>query len=390
MEFPSQITVSIKPDLYQSGLNMDMFKPGTILRLKVLELKGDRALIDFGKFTSTADVKIPVALGDELLVRVQEFDRQLKLNLLNPEQLKASAADPIPRSENSLTAESLNKILTGLQKILNQLPASQGFTKTQMPILNVLDALNIYFESFDLNKTGAEIVPRLKHYIENSGLFFEKLLESALATSAEENAEPATARHPTGSPDLQLLAPRDLKANLLMLRNSMENEPFLSKILDLRSLTILRHTVDALLTNIEQQHGRAVQRLDTAEPFQVFNFVLPLKDANQAAGLKVFYQKKSKTGAKKGVQICLLLSMDRLGDLRTDFYLLGKDLTVTFFVRDRPTKNRLQEHCVELQELLTPFFDQVLLRVIISENKIKNFDHEDIQVTGDRRVDLRI
>ena len=76
MEIPPQITVSIKPDLYQSVLNANMFKPGSTLRLKVLELKGDRALIDFGNFRATADIKIPVTLGEELLVRVQEFGRQ--------------------------------------------------------------------------------------------------------------------------------------------------------------------------------------------------------------------------------------------------------------------------------------------------------------------------
>jgi hypothetical protein len=388
MEYPSQIAVSIRPDLYQPGLNLDMLKPGSILRLKVLELKGDRALIDFGKFRTTADVKIPVAVGDVLLVRVQEFDRQLKLNLLNPEQLRTPATNAEPLTGEYFTAESFNKILTDVKPILNQLSAPQGSPKMQMSILNVLAALNTHFESFDLNKIAAEIVPRLKGYIENSGLFFEKVLESIIVKSSEDNAEPESARHTTL--DLQTLAPRDLKANLLMLINSVENEPYLSKILDSRSLATLRNAVDALLTNIEQQQGRAVKKLDTAEAFQAFNFVLPLKDANQAAGLKVYYQKKSKTGRKKGVQISLLLSMDRLGDLRTDFYLLEKDLTVTFFVKDRPTKTRLQEHCFELQELLTPFFDQVLLRAIVSQKKIKDFDHEDIQMAGDRRIDLRI
>jgi hypothetical protein len=388
MELPSQIAVSIRPDLYPPGLNPEMLKPGSILRLKVLELKGDRALIDFGKFRTTADVKIPVAIGDVLLVRVQEFDRQLKLNLLNPEQVKAQTTDPMPQPGEYLTAESFNKILTELRPILNQLAALQGSSKMQVSIVNIFEALNTHFESFDLNKIAAEIVPRLKGYIENSGLFLEKILESGILKSSEDAAERESAR-PTAL-DLQMLAPRDLKANLLMLKNSVENESDLSKILDHKTLTTLRNAVDALLIDIEQQQGRAVKKLDTAEAFQVFNYMLPLKDANQAAGLKVYYQKKSKTGARKGLQISLLLSMDRLGDLRTDFYLLEKDLTVTFFVKDRSTKTRLQEHYFELQELLTPLFDQVLLRAIISEKKIKDFHHEDIQTAGDRRVDLRI
>ena len=82
--------------------------------------------------------------------------------------------------------------------------------------------------------------------------------------------------------------------------------------------------------------------------------------------------------------------MNRLGDLRTDFFLLEKDLTVTFFVKDRHTKTELREHYSELQELLRPFFDQLFLRVVVSEKKIKDFDHEEIHIDGDRRVDLRI
>jgi hypothetical protein len=82
--------------------------------------------------------------------------------------------------------------------------------------------------------------------------------------------------------------------------------------------------------------------------------------------------------------------MDRLGDLRTDFNLVGRDLTVTFFVKDRATKATLQKNYFELQKLLAPCFDQFLLRVMVSKKKIKDFDHEDIRIAGDRRVDLRI
>jgi len=43
-----------------------------------------------------------------------------------------------------------------------------------------------------------------------------------------------------------------------------------------------------------------------------------------------------------------------------------------------------------LQEFLNPFFNQTRVRVVVSEKKIKNFDHEDVQTTSDRRVDVRI
>ncbi|UCD82481.1 MAG: hypothetical protein JSW26_13960 [Desulfobacterales bacterium] len=389
MQIPPQITVSIKPDLYHAVLNTDMFKPGSTLKLKVLELRGDRALIDFGNFRATADVRIPVTLGEELIVRVQDFGRQLKLNLIHPEHPKALSADAPARSAEYLPAESFIQIQTDLKPILHQALASQNATKMPISILNIFKILNNHFEYFDLRENVAEIVARLKAYVENSGVFFEKFLENVIV-KLSANAEAGASKEMTGFSDLQTLAARDLKTNLIMLQNFAENEMTLQKVFDTKTIAILRGVVDALLADIVHQQGRAVKQLDTTEPFQVFTFALPLKDDNHAAGLKIYYQKKQKSGSKKGVQISLLLSLDRLGDLRTDFYLLKKDLTVTFYVKDRPTKTKLQENHSELQELLAPFFDQLFLRVIVSEKKTKNFDHEDLQIASDRRVDLRI
>jgi len=389
MEFSSQITVAIKPHMHQAVLNMDMFKPGGILRLKVLELNGDRALVDFGKFRATADVKIPVTLGEELLVKVQAAGSQLKLRLLSPDPIKTLTPGSLGRSENYLTAESFKNILAELKPILNQALAPQNTASSPIQMLNIFNALNLHFEAFDLSKLAVEIAPQLKDYIENSGLFFEKHLERMIAKSTNY-AESAAAKHTTDFIDPAALVARDLKANLLILKNSAENDPSLLNSLDSKSLATLRAGVDALLTDLAQQQGRAVKQWDSPEPCQVFSCALPLKDANQSAGLKIYYQKHSKTGAKKGIQISLLLSMDRLGDLRTDFFLLEKELKVTFFVRDRHTKTQLRQHCAELEELLRPFFDQLSLQFVVSEKKIKCFEHEDIHSVGDRKVDLRI
>ena len=82
--------------------------------------------------------------------------------------------------------------------------------------------------------------------------------------------------------------------------------------------------------------------------------------------------------------------MDRLGELRTDFYLVDKDLAVTFFVADQSTEAKIHDKHLELQELLNPLFNQTHLRVIVSQKKIKDFNHEDVQTTRDRKVDVRI
>ena len=93
---------------------------------------------------------------------------------------------------------------------------------------------------------------------------------------------------------------------------------------------------------------------------------------------------------QQGFQISLLLAMDRLGDIRTDLYLLERDLSVTFFVKDQTARSRILKYQTDLQHLLNPFFNQTLLRVVISEKKIDDFEQEDAQIANDRRVDLRI
>ena len=47
-------------------------------------------------------------------------------------------------------------------------------------IINILDALNTYYESIELKEAIAKLIPRLKSYLENSGVFFEKSLENSI------------------------------------------------------------------------------------------------------------------------------------------------------------------------------------------------------------------
>jgi hypothetical protein len=82
--------------------------------------------------------------------------------------------------------------------------------------------------------------------------------------------------------------------------------------------------------------------------------------------------------------------MDRLGDLRADFLLLNNDLTITFFVQQDSIRNMIQQNLPELQKPFDGSFNQILMKVVVSEKKISDFDREDIQPAGDRQVDLRV
>jgi hypothetical protein len=82
--------------------------------------------------------------------------------------------------------------------------------------------------------------------------------------------------------------------------------------------------------------------------------------------------------------------MDRLGDVRTDFFLLDKELTITFYVQEKTAKREIDQHYHSLKEVLNNFFDQVVMNVVVSESKVLNFDREDMQLDTEKRVDLRV
>jgi hypothetical protein len=327
---------------------MGALEPGSTLKLKIIELNGNRALIDFGNFRATADIKIPVTLGDELMVRVLEAGKQLKLGVITVDQKHPISPEISGHRPDQLPGENLNKVQNDLSRILNQAIDLSGNKKITSSIFNILASLNAYFEPFELKEIMAELLPRLKSHFENSGIFFEKSLERIIS---------------------QVLA---------------------LKIFGPRTLAILKGLIDGLLSDINQQQGRAVSQLDSADPFQVFTYTLPLKEGDLPAKLKVFYEKKQRTGSKKGFQISLLLSMDRLGDVRTDFYLLKNDLNITFYVTEPAAMIEINENYQELYDLLHDLFDQVQLKVKVSEKRVKDFDRPDIQMTGSQKVDVRI
>ena len=176
MDITSQITVALKPEFYRSKVKAVAIEPGRTLKLKIIELTGNRALIDLGNVRTTADIKIPVTLGQELTVKVIETGKQLKLGVINTDQKNLIASDLSGQRPESLPADNQNKALNELSRILNQAADAAGGKKIPSSIFNVLASLNAYFELSESKEIIADLLPRLKSHIENSGIFFEKSL----------------------------------------------------------------------------------------------------------------------------------------------------------------------------------------------------------------------
>ena len=82
--------------------------------------------------------------------------------------------------------------------------------------------------------------------------------------------------------------------------------------------------------------------------------------------------------------------MNKIGQIRTDFFLMDKDLNITFFVNDRKIKEYVDDNSGEIVESLRNYFKRLTLNVIISENEIEEFEMKDPGVVSTGIVDLRV
>jgi hypothetical protein len=241
MDIASQITVSLKPELVKSTFDQNTLKPGTILKLKILELRGDRALIDFGNFRATADIKVPVIRGQELRVRILESGSQIKMGILRPEHKNPTGVDAVSSRKENPAEVSLKKAQTDIRQIIDPVRESQTGKLENQSIINILNRLNSYFQPVDLTNTINFLMSQLKSYLENSGVFFEKLLERSLLNFFG-SAESVSSEQLAALPEIKHILDRDLKSNLLAMKFLIEDKEGLQKLLRLPGNITCRFT----------------------------------------------------------------------------------------------------------------------------------------------------
>ena len=389
MDISSQFTVAIKSDALKSQRNKIVFKPGSTIRLKVVELKGDRALIDFGGLRATAEIKIPVTLGDELQAKVLEFGKQLKLGVINVETRNLPLTERLLNRSETVSDDTLRKHTNELRQILGQAMKGHVDRSTPTETHDLLNRLYTHFEPFVLKEATTKIMHRIQTFVENSGVFFEKTLERVISAILEDSAV-ASKKDLLETPEVKSVFGRDLKANLLMLQYLSEDKELQKNYFSPRALSNLKRIIATLLADISQQQGRAINQMDSGDPFQFFTYDLPLEESELKAKLRIYYHNQRKSSAQKGFQISLLLSLDRLGEIRTDFFLLDNDLSITIFASEESTKAKIQQNSLKLQEVLSNLFDQIQLKVMVSKKKVIDFERVNMHDTSEGRIDLRI
>jgi hypothetical protein len=379
------------PQINRSALIQQIIKPGDVFDIKIIEVKDDqRALVDFGKFRALAKIQFPVKAGADFVARVTDTDGQLRLQVIDPDTRSAGGDMAVSNRLEILSFDLFNKIQIDIRQATQQILHPPAGTGSPPPhISRALAALDAHFASLDLNLDLTKWLPLVKSYVENTGFFFEKKIAD-LIRQFGHRPDAEGIRELIRDPRIQSIMGRDLKPNLLMLKAYLDTPDLDLRFPDAKALADFKGTLDTLLSDIHNQQSRAVQKHEWADPYQVFSFTLPLKENADKARLKLYCPKKKPGSSKAGFKISLLLELDRIGKIRTDFFLFNKDLTITFFVEDDARKIHVERHYKEIHESMNSLFNYLVLKTVVSEKKIEEFHNADLDFDSDRQVDLRI
>jgi hypothetical protein len=357
---------------------------------KVLELKGaGKAFMDFGRFRATADVGFPVRQGEVIHVKVMNKGTPLRLGLYGP----GPGISEKGHSRNAVGEFPSRQLLKEVQaQIRHLLPAAglehkgkTGSTELATAVRNLMS----HFEPMAVGKDVSQISGHLKRFIENAGIFYEKKLEKIIQPFIQGKSE-LPARGLGEISEIRNIVNKDLKANLLVLREFLDAKDPALKMLDMKDPEGLRKTVEKLLTEITARQHDTGTRSMRSEAVQVYTYLLPMKELEAEARVKVYYSKKKSATDREGFRVSLLLDMEKIGQIRTDLFLNGRSLTVDFSVSELPIKEYVNGHIDALKTVLGDVFESVAVNVVVSEKKIAEFEFEDLTPLSAGLIDFKV
>ena len=402
--------------------------PGESLQARITGFEKDGLmLVDFGKFKAFAKIDIPVRQGQTVSLTVVKNENGIAFAagpkaqpVGSPNTPLAAAVDVIPRGQDRLarqapaespahqaqpemisgrpaqssvvpTASEMAALRAQIQRMLDgAIQPLKGFstalsTPMKGALINLQQALNPASSAGDM----AALVARVRDFVENSGIYFEKRLAQAirdLQTRSPSMTPAELARQPV----IRDIMINDVKPNLLILKEFIEAQPPDSRGVDRHMLEALKSVVQRAVSHIEQQQFMATEKPVDPDLFQAFSHLLFLTDSHRNARLKVYYAKKGRDDAHKNPRVSLLLDMDRMGTVRTDLWMVGKDLNVTFFVEEADVKAAIESEHHRIREMLNEAFNTVAVSVVVNQKKIAEFEGEDLTLPKRRQVDLSI
>ncbi len=441
------------PNRLSLNAHARQLQPGDPLEGRITGFsKEGRMLVDFGKFKAFAKIDVPVREGQILPLTVEKTDQGITLSLRGgdvretvslPRQLaqapSPSAApqqtapqatgdqavrsdvektqtNPAPPLKGQgeyrtpvsqqvqtppvstagdappLTAPEIARLGEQIRKLLDppdvsQRPAAPTLPPTAQEALTHLKAL---LQPAAPNGETVDLMAKIRSFVEHSGFYFEKRLETVIRT-LQDRPTPLPPAELAQQPAVRELIATDLKPNLMVLKHFLESQHLDQHSEERHLLETLKHAVQRSLTNIEQQQQGATEKPVDSDVFQTFSHLLVIADHQKEARLKVYYAKKGRRGEEgKTPRVALLLEMDRLGMVRTDLWMVGKDLNITFFVESEQSKTAIDAEQAEIKTALKKSFNTIAVNTIVNKRKIEQFDETDISPVTNRLLDLTI
>ncbi|MCF8131145.1 MAG: hypothetical protein K9N10_21755 [Deltaproteobacteria bacterium] len=235
--------------------------------------------------------------------------------------------------------------------------------------------------------------PHLKPLIERllAGILFQ-----------QTNKSEVTPKGPTANPWSPYTDPRKTggielvqsKASLHMkqLETFYRSQPATSSLFDSGDLEEIRKSLSLLKLEVEEGRsaGNSAKTAPKFDAAQIITFSLPLPEESGRGKLKVFYPKNRKNDEDEGFKMSLLLQLRNIGDVRSDFFLINKNLGITFFLNDRKIEKIIRNDMDVVKKSLEPLFSRVAIDVVVSEKEVQEFEIEQLLVDDVRLIDLKV
>lgn len=193
--------------------------------------------------------------------------------------------------------------------------------------------------------------------------------------------------------NVRTIVGRDVKGQLMILRDFLSASPepkALADVLTEKETAFLRDAVQRLLTHVEGQQERAAQRSGESDVFQVFTHWIPVESQPSPVQLKIYYPRKKNTGEGRHQKVALLLDLDRLGMLRVDLAMIERTLRIDFYVTSEAVRQAIAAETDAVAGSLKEMFEQVFITTHLSEQKIIQFEGEDINTAAVGRIDIQV
>jgi hypothetical protein len=443
MDVSDILKAVLAPEYARGSDPLASLRVGDRLTGQVLRLEADgRALIELGGFRALAQTTIDVQPGQMLQLKVARTGVPIQLRLDIPSLPAAQPSLPQMDMTGLLQPDEQQRLVRIIDRFLaagkppgdmvqdgksamarpdaaalQYAPSNADRIAPGTPMLNsahpnetVRQAMVVLRELLVPLPVGAaatadQWATAVRSTIEDRGILFEIKLAEVLdhtAATTRRGEHPATKPAPTDHPPnvpadsttsrIRQIMLRDLKPQLLVLKGLFSESqavPASATSTKSNDAAFFRQMVMHLLSHVEQQQQRAVQRADVRAPSHVIAHVLCTEQERQPVRLKVYYPKHGRGGgAPPGHRIALLLDMDRLGPVRVDLAMTGQDLRILLHVRDADTRQRLDDHTAEIAHALEGQFDHIHIATQVSREAIARFDSEDLEGPAVEGVDI--